>query len=192
MGCEDAGLGSCWSSLDLPGVGHRGLRQATGRRLWSSRSDARARPESRPSCRRLAGYRRWADPAAEDELVRRRPRITPRTSPRQPRPPARGCHPGRLPLRPPARRHAERTAGPAGCPEAAPIRPDARSSGPSWSRPKPGDASLLPAASALASYDPDRRQVGGSRRQGGSGVGRRSTPSIWARGSKPCVPCVAS
>ena len=42
---------------------------------------------------------------------------------------------------------------------------------------KPGDASLLPAASALASYDPEdaRWEVGG--RQGGSGVGR-SIPSF--------------
>ena len=57
---------------------------------------------------------------------------------------------------------------------------------------KPGDVSLLPAASALASYDPDRRQVGGSGRQGGSGVGIGQFRSYSVPGSTPCVPCVTS
>ena len=56
---------------------------------------------------------------------------------------------------------------------------------------KPGDASLLPAASALASYDPDDAKweaVGGKVAQALVSV----NSLFLGPGSKPCVPCVAS
>ena len=56
---------------------------------------------------------------------------------------------------------------------------------------KPGDASLLPAASALASYDPDNAKweaVGGKVAQALVSV----NSILLGPGSKPCVPCVAS
>ena len=57
---------------------------------------------------------------------------------------------------------------------------------------KPGDVSLLPAASALADYDADQPSVGGGRRQGGRGPGRPSIPSTSVPGSTPCARCGAS
>ena len=56
---------------------------------------------------------------------------------------------------------------------------------------KPGDVSLLPAASALASYAPDNARweaEGGKVAQALVSV----NPSFSDPGSKPCVPCVAS
>ena len=57
---------------------------------------------------------------------------------------------------------------------------------------KPGDVSLLPAASALADLRPTspRWEVGGQ--QGGSSPGQSSIRSISVPGSTPCAPCGTS
>ena len=57
-------------------------------------------------------YRRWVDPPAEGELDKA-PTIDSAETPRQPRPPPRRCHPGRLPLQPSSHCHTKRTSGPA-------------------------------------------------------------------------------
>ena len=53
---------------------------------------------------------------------------------------------------------------------------------------KPGDASLLPAAGALALYDPDDAKWDGSGRQGGSGIGDGQFPVYlgpWLEALRP-------
>ena len=151
-GLRAIGLGRAPASSSATWARDRGLWHACGLRLWSSLR--------RPSTAQVPGIVEQSQTTAAGPIpgcvrpVAKLRTTDRRTPPRQPGPPARRCRPGRLPLRPPARRHAGRAAGHPGCLETPRSDPDPEALAVLESA-KPDDPRLLPAASALALYDPD-------------------------------------